>query len=100
MTALLTVLKALTVDRTDFRPLTVIIYRRMHSDSNPSLVYGLTERSHSCDCGAYWSDLPLGGVDEGREERGRRKSEGREGGREEKEEAFRHVGWWYIDNSP
>ena len=56
------IFEALTVDRADFRALTVdfaIIYGRMHSDSTPSLVYGLTECGHSCDCGAYWSDLPL-----------------------------------------
>ena len=25
----------------------------------PPLVYGLTERGRSCDCGAYWRHLPL-----------------------------------------
>ena len=29
----------------------------MRSDSTP-LVYGLTMCSSSCDCGAYWCDLP------------------------------------------
>ena len=49
------IFEALTVDFA-----IIYMYGRMRSDSTPSLVNGLTERSHSCDCGAYWSDLPLG----------------------------------------
>jgi len=39
------IVKALTVDCVEFQPLTidyVHVYGRMHSDSTPSLVYGLT----------------------------------------------------------
>jgi len=39
-------MQALTVDCVEFQPLTVdyahIVYRRMRSNSTPSLVYGLT----------------------------------------------------------
>ena len=66
----MTALTALTVDWADFQALTVdfaIVYGKMRSDSHPfrpnSLVYRLTVRGHSCDCGAYWRDCPLGSLE-------------------------------------
>ena len=40
-------------------PFNLIIYRRMRSDSPPSLVYGVKMPSYSTysNCGTYWSDL-------------------------------------------
>ena len=57
-TATVLIFEALTVDHAGYRASAIdfaIIYGRMRSDSTPSVVYGLTERSRSCDCGAYWS---------------------------------------------
>ena len=54
--------KALTADHTIFQSSVVdpsIIYGRMCSDSTPSIVYEVKMPGHSCDCGAYWSDLSL-----------------------------------------